>query len=209
MLIHLFKIINYVHYEKHMWILNPSFNLSTIKYSRTVGDHYFLCCFFFAINCYLKYETFSCVLLTHGIKKIIWVYIYFFLISGHGSNSICRVRALVGSNQSYKIGICCFSAKHVALRRKSKDWLARNQNNVSEWSDMSTRVFKRAISIKIQLSVLIQYKADLIIISLKINLFSPWYSWGKNCWICIKQQSLTHYFTVTIFLNCRNPNRYL
>jgi hypothetical protein len=24
------------------------------------------------------------------------------------------------------------------LRRKSKDWLARNQNNISEWSDMST-----------------------------------------------------------------------
>jgi hypothetical protein len=34
----------------------------------------------------------------------------------------------------YKIGICCFSAKHEALRRKSKDWLPRNQNNVSEWS---------------------------------------------------------------------------
>jgi hypothetical protein len=31
------------------------------------------------------------------------------------------------------------SAKHAALRRKSKDWLARNQNNVSEWSDMFTR----------------------------------------------------------------------
>ena len=39
----------------------------------------------------------------------------------------------------YKIGICCFSAKHAALRSKSKDWLARNQNNVSEWSDISTR----------------------------------------------------------------------
>ena len=38
--------------------------------------------------------------------------------------------------KDYKIGICCFSAKHAALRRKSKDWLARNQNNVSEWSDM-------------------------------------------------------------------------
>jgi len=25
----------------------------------------------------------------------------------------------------------CFSAKHASLRRKSKDWLARNQNNVS------------------------------------------------------------------------------
>jgi hypothetical protein len=39
----------------------------------------------------------------------------------------------------YKIIICCFSAKHAALRRKSKDWLAHNQNNVSGWSNMSTR----------------------------------------------------------------------
>ena len=37
------------------------------------------------------------------------------------------------------IGICCFSAKYAALRRNSKDWLAWNRNNVSEWSDMSTR----------------------------------------------------------------------
>ena len=37
------------------------------------------------------------------------------------------------------IGICCFSGKDAALRGKSKDWSARNQNNVSEWSDMSTR----------------------------------------------------------------------
>ncbi len=29
--------------------------------------------------------------------------------------------------------------KYAAFRRKSKDWLARNQNDVSEWSDMSTR----------------------------------------------------------------------
>ena len=44
-----------------------------------------------------------------------------------------------GQTKDYKIGICCFSAKHAALRRKSKDWSARNQNNVYEWSDMSTR----------------------------------------------------------------------
>ena len=44
-----------------------------------------------------------------------------------------------GQTKDYKIGICCFSAKHAALRRKSKDWLARNQNNMSEWSDISTR----------------------------------------------------------------------
>ena len=43
-----------------------------------------------------------------------------------------------GQNKDYKIGVCCFSAKQAALRRKSKDWLARNQNNVSKWSDMST-----------------------------------------------------------------------
>jgi hypothetical protein len=36
-----------------------------------------------------------------------------------------------GKTKDYKIGICCFSAKHTALRRKSKDWFARNQNNVS------------------------------------------------------------------------------
>jgi hypothetical protein len=41
--------------------------------------------------------------------------------------------------KDYKIGICCFSAKYVALRRKSEDWLAPNLNNVSEWSDMSIR----------------------------------------------------------------------
>ena len=41
--------------------------------------------------------------------------------------------------KDYTIGIICFSAKHAALRRKNKDWLARNQNNVSEWSDISTR----------------------------------------------------------------------
>jgi len=45
------------------------------------------------------------------------------------------------SNQTkdYKIGICCFSAKYALLTSKRKDLLARNQNNISEWSDMSTR----------------------------------------------------------------------
>ena len=43
-----------------------------------------------------------------------------------------------GQTKDYEIGICCFSAKHTAIRKKSKDWLTWNQNNVSEWSDMST-----------------------------------------------------------------------
>ena len=43
-----------------------------------------------------------------------------------------------GQTKDYKIGICCFSAKHAALRRKNKDWLGRNLNNMSYWSAMST-----------------------------------------------------------------------
>ena len=42
-----------------------------------------------------------------------------------------------GQIKDFKIGICCFSAKQAALRRKNKDWLARNQNNVSEWTVVS------------------------------------------------------------------------
>jgi hypothetical protein len=44
-----------------------------------------------------------------------------------------------GQTKDYAIGICSFSAKYAALRRKSNDWLARNQDNVSEWGDMSVR----------------------------------------------------------------------
>jgi hypothetical protein len=54
------------------------------------------------------------------------------------------------------------SAKHAALRRKNKNWLAWNQANVSEWGGMSI------------CGLLVKYKADLIIIiSLKINLLMP------------------------------------
>ena len=55
-------------------------------------------------------------------------------------------------SKDYKIGICCLSAKHAALRSKSKDRLARNQNNVSGWGDLSIRglLFQWASTIKIQ-----------------------------------------------------------
>jgi hypothetical protein len=74
--------------------------------------------------------------------------------------------------KGFNIGMCCFSARHASLRRKSKDWLARNQNNVSKWSDMSIRgmLLQWVSTIQFQLRVLIYNKADLIIISLIINL---------------------------------------
>jgi hypothetical protein len=49
----------------------------------------------------------------------------------------CGFKHQSGQTKDYKIGICCFFAKHTALRRKSKDWLARNQDNVLEWIEMS------------------------------------------------------------------------
>ena len=69
-------------------------------------------------------------------------------------NRICGVMASVldssavdrgfepqsGQTKDYKeIGICYFSAKHATLRRMSKDWLAQNQNNMSERVDLSIR----------------------------------------------------------------------
>jgi hypothetical protein len=63
---------------------------------------------------------------------------------------IVRVLALSAVNRgfelwsdqtkNYKIGICCFSARHIVLRRKCKEWWARNQDNVSELGDMSIRI---------------------------------------------------------------------
>ena len=39
--------------------------------------------------------------------------------------------------KDYEIDICCFSPKHAVLSSKNKDWLARNQDDVSEWGDVS------------------------------------------------------------------------
>jgi hypothetical protein len=37
-----------------------------------------------------------------------------------------------GQTKYNKIDFHCFSAKHVAFRRKSKDWLTWNHNNLSK-----------------------------------------------------------------------------
>ena len=61
------------------------------------------------------------------------------MVSVLASNAVDRgFEPLSDQTKDYKIGICCLSAKHAALRRKSKVWLTGNQNNLSEWSAMST-----------------------------------------------------------------------
>ena len=58
-----------------------------------------------------------------------------------------------GQTKDYATGICGIAAKNATC--KSKDWLTRNQDNVSEWSNMSTcsLLFQLTSTIKIQLSV--------------------------------------------------------
>jgi hypothetical protein len=79
------------------------------------------------------------------------------MVSVLSSNAVDRGFKAPDQTKDYKIDICCFFAKHAALRRKNKDWLARNRDNVSEWSDMSIRglLFQLASTLKIQLSVLV------------------------------------------------------
>ena len=43
----------------------------------------------------------------------------------------CGFEPQAGQTKDYKIGICCFPTKHAALKKKNKDWLTRNQDNVS------------------------------------------------------------------------------
>ena len=60
-----------------------------------------------------------------------------------------------GQTKDYAIGICL--SKYAALRRKIKERLARNQDNVSEWGDMSIRglLLQLANTIKVHLFLLV------------------------------------------------------
>ena len=69
-----------------------------------------------------------------------------------------------GQTKDYKIGICCFSAKNAAIRRKA--------NIIGAICLSADYSFSKLALCKIQISVLVLYEADLIINSLNISLFS-------------------------------------
>jgi hypothetical protein len=62
-----------------------------------------------------------------------------------------------GDTKNYQMCICCFSTYHTTLRSKSRDWLPRNQNNMSDWDDMFTcrQLYQWASAINIQQSLLV------------------------------------------------------
>ena len=49
-------------------------------------------------------------------------------------------RGFEPQTKHYQIGICCFYAKHAALRSKNKNWLDQNQDNVYEWGETSIHI---------------------------------------------------------------------
>ena len=55
------------------------------------------------------------------------------MVSVFAASAVDRVfEPRSGQTIVYETGMCCLSAKHAALRRKSKDLFTRNQNIVSE-----------------------------------------------------------------------------
>ena len=46
----------------------------------------------------------------------------------------CVFEPLSGKTTDFKIGICCFSVVHAALKNNGKVWLAHNQDNASPFS---------------------------------------------------------------------------
>ena len=80
-------------------------------------------------HCVKNMYTCSSYLLFSFLLSNIQIYSY-------GSSAVDRgFMPQSGQTKDYKIK-CCFSAKPAALRMQSKDLLARNQDNVFEWSDM-------------------------------------------------------------------------
>jgi hypothetical protein len=84
--------------------------------------------------------------------------------------------------------MCCFSTKQAVLRRKSKGWLARDQDDASEWG-----LFNELATIEIQLSEWLLFNANSAIFQLIFNemmMRSTLYLNNTLSWISIVASSL-------------------
>ena len=129
------------------WNLTDSTFLTSSQYTTNIHSVIVLCMLLF---------LFVWKRICAGFFIVLLIYVLLLEIqSSRGVNRGFEPRS--GQSKDYKIGIYCFSAKHTPLRRKSKDWWTMNQNNVSQWNDMSTRglLSQWASTIQIQLSVLV------------------------------------------------------
>ena len=90
-----------------------------------------------------------------SVKFSFYTYVFSFdliadgMVSVLASSAVDRESCHGRVKPKTKIGICCFSAKYVALRSKIKDWLARNRDNVAKFQ------FHWASTMKIELRMLV------------------------------------------------------
>ena len=94
-------------------------------------------------NKLLTIKRFLEQLFSHRNRQMTRTQIFIEPFESHRWSNGQRVRLECGRSwvqtKDYKIGICCLSAKSAALRRKNKEGLARNQDNVTDGDDMSIR----------------------------------------------------------------------
>jgi hypothetical protein len=114
-----------------------------------------------------------------------------------------------GQTKDYAIGICCFSAKHTVLMRKSKDWLACNQDNGSECVNMSIHrlLFQWSSTIKMQTKGVGLVQSGLHHHLIENILFSPWYNWKIAELVLDNNHSITH-STVNPLFQYRHASLY-
>jgi hypothetical protein len=70
-------------------------------------------------------------------KMAKYKFVYIHVLKKCGRSWVRESRS--GQTKDYQLTFVAYITKHADIRRKSKDWLARNQDNVSEWSNMYIR----------------------------------------------------------------------
>jgi hypothetical protein len=135
-------------YIANHWMFSYKLCLATFDFSPVYLSIVTKVCAFYFVLHFKFPELFACLS----------SYEYFHIVTGVWSHiggvmdSVLVLSARSGQNKDYQISICCLGIM---------------------WPCLSV---DRSFTIKIQLTMLVLYKVDLIIVSLKINLFMPWYS---------------------------------
>ena len=96
------------------------------------------------------------------------------------------------SPNTIKLDICCFFAKQASLMNQSKNYLVRDDDNVTEWSDMFTcqLLFQWTNIIKTQLRWSSEQQTSF---HCNVACSCHYMAKKKKCSIGVKQLSLTHW----------------
>jgi hypothetical protein len=114
-----------------------------------------------------------------------------------------------GQPKDYNIGMCCFSAKHTAWRRNSKDSTSWREQAIFQWDDDEVRfVLDQHAEVDIYSASWLKHSSagrhfaplwHIILISSKpVFAISPFQSWNK--FPEINKAIILHYYKIIWFL---------